>query len=239
MRINVLGVAFDNCTKAEAVEASMEMLHDPACHYVVTPNPEIVEACRESGELCAVVNAADLVLPDGIGVICGAKLLGTPLRERVPGIEYAQALMARMGAEGRSLFLLGAKPGYAEQAAERLRKTCIGLSIVGTNDGYFKEDVPVVEKIRQSGAEVVFVCLGSPKQEYWMARYGADTGAKLLVGLGGSLDIFSGNVRRAPPVFCRLGLEWLYRLMKEPKRIGRMMKLPLFLVHVIQERGKR
>ena len=165
--------------------------------------------------------------------------LGTPLRGRVPGIEYAQALMARMGAEGRSLFLLGAKPGYAEQAAERLRETYPGLPIVGTNDGYFKEDAPVVEKIRQSGAEVVFVCLGSPKQEHWMARYGADTGAKLLVGLGGSLDIFSGNVRRAPPVFCKLGLEWLYRLMKEPKRIGRMMKLPLFLVHVIQERGKR
>ena len=101
----------------------MEMLHEPACHYVVTPNQEIVEACRESGELRTVVNAADLVLPDGIGVIYGAKLLGTPLRGRVPGIEYAQALMARMGAEGRSLFLLGAKPGYAEQAAERLRET--------------------------------------------------------------------------------------------------------------------
>lgn len=239
MRVDVLGVAFDNCTKEEAVEASMELLGGSGSHYVVTPNPEIVEACRENEELRAVVNAADLILPDGIGIIYGAKILGTPLRERVPGIEYACALMGRMAEEGRSLFLLGARPGYAEQAAERLQETYPGLRIAGTNDGYFQENDPVAAKIRSSGAEAVFVCLGSPKQEQWMARYGADTGARLLVGLGGSLDIFSGNVRRAPPVFCRLGLEWFYRLIKEPRRIGRMMKLPLFLIHVMQEKGKR
>ena len=97
----------------------------------------------------------------------------------------------------------------------------------------------MVERIRESGAAVVFVCLGSPKQELWMAENGPATGARLLVGLGGSLDIFSGNVRRAPPAFRRLGLEWLYRLLKEPRRIGRMMKLPLFLLHVMGERGER
>lgn len=239
MRISVLGVAFDNCTKEEAVSASMRLLDGDACRYVVTPNPEIVELCREDAELRAIVNAADLVLPDGVGVIYGAKLLKTPLRARIPGIEYAYALMERMAEEGRTLFLLGAKPGYAEQAAERLREAYPGLSIVGTSDGYFKEDAPVAEKIRGSGAEAVFVCLGAPKQERWMARYGPDTGAKLLVGLGGCLDVFSGNVRRAPPVFCRLGLEWLYRLAKEPRRIGRMMKLPLFLIHVMGERRAR
>lgn len=239
MRIDVLGVGFDNCTREEAVAWSMEALDASTCRYVVTPNPEIVETCREDEALRAVVNAADLVLPDGIGVIYGARLLGTPLRGRVPGIEYAQALMERMGEEGRTLFLLGARPGYAEQAAEKLEAACPGLRVVGTNDGYFQEDAAVVEKIRRSGAEAVFVCLGSPKQEHWMARYGRDTGAKLLVGLGGSLDVFSGNVRRAPPVFRRLGLEWLYRLIKEPRRIGRMMRLPLFLVHVVQEKGKR
>lgn len=239
MRIDVLGVGFDNCTREEAVAESLAMLEEDDCHYVVTPNPEIVELCREDEGLRGIVNAADLVLPDGIGVIYGARLLGTPLRARIPGIEYAQALMARLAEGGQSLFLLGARPGYAEQAAERLRAAYPGLCIAGTNDGYFQEDAPVVEKIRGSGAAVVFVCLGAPKQERWMAENGEATGARLLVGLGGCLDVFSGNVRRAPPVFCRLGLEWLYRLLKEPRRIGRMMKLPLFLVHVMGERGKR
>ena len=239
MRVDVLGVGFDNCTREEALAASMEMLDRPSCHYVVTPNPEIVELCRGDGALRRAVNAADLVLPDGIGIIYGAKLLGTPLRERLPGIEYAQALMARLAEGGQPLFLLGARPGYADQAAERLQKIYPGLRIAGTSDGYFQEDAPVVERIRESGAAVVFVCLGSPKQELWMAENGPATGARLLVGLGGSLDIFSGNVRRAPPAFRRLGLEWLYRLLKEPRRIGRMMKLPLFLLHVMGERGER
>jgi len=239
MRIDVLGVGFDNCTKEEAVTESLRMMDSGSSHYVVTPNPEIVEYCREDEDLRQIVNQADLVLPDGIGIIYGAKILKTPLQERIPGIEYAEALMGRMAEQGRSLFLLGAKPGYAEQAAVRLRETYPGLRIAGTNDGYFKEDAPIVEKIRASGAEAVFVCLGAPKQERWMARYGADTGAGLLVGLGGCLDVFSGNVRRAPAAFRRLGLEWLYRLLKEPRRAGRMVKLPLFLLHAAGERGKR
>ena len=179
------------------------------------------------------------MLADGIGVIYGAKILGTPLRGRVTGIAFAQKLMERMAQGGETLFLLGAKPGYAQQAAENLQRQYPGLRIVGTNDGYFKEDGPIVEKIRASGAQVVFVCLGAPKQEFWMAKNGAATGAGLLVGLGGCLDIFSGNVKRAPVLFQKLGLEWFYRLCKEPSRIGRMMKLPLFLVHVTGERGKR
>ena len=134
---------------------------------------------------------------------------------------------------------LGAKPGVADLAAERLQKQYPRLKIAGTHDGYFKEDAPVVEAIRESGADCVFVCLGAPKQELWMARNGPATGAHLLCGLGGSLDVFAGTVERAPKFWSDHGLEWFYRLCKEPKRIGRMMKLPLFLVHVRQEKGKR
>ena len=239
MRIDVLGVGFDNLTMAEAVEKAWALLGQPGAHYVVTPNPEIVEVCREDAEARAAVNGADLVLPDGVGVVKGAAMLGTPLKEKTPGVEFAGHLMAKMAEGGKSLYLLGAKPGVAELAANRLQAQYPGLRIAGTHDGYFQEDGPVVEEIRQSGADCVFVCLGAPKQEKWMAANGAATGASLLCGLGGSLDVFAGVVARAPRFWSDHGLEWFYRLCKEPRRIGRMMKLPLFLVHVRQERGRK
>ena len=238
MRINILGIGFDNLTMTEAVERGFALLHTEGADYVVTPNPEIVEVCRENADAMAAVNGASLVLPDGIGVIKGAAMLGTPLKERTPGVEFAAHLMGKMAGEGMSLFLLGAKPGVAELAAEKLAAKYPGLKIAGTHDGYFKEDAPVVEAIRASGADCVFVCLGAPKQEKWMAKNGAATGAKLLCGLGGSLDVFAGTVERAPKFWCDHNLEWFYRLCKEPRRIGRMMKLPLFLVHVRQEKKK-
>ena len=206
MRIDVLGVGFDNVTMEEAVERGMSLLHSEGAHYVVTPNPEIVEVCRENEAAMAAVNGADLVLPDGIGVIKGAAMLGTPLKEKTPGIEFAAHIVERMAGEGLSLYLLGAKPGVAEKAAENLKKQHPGLVIAGTHDGYFREDDPVVEDIRQSGADCVFVCLGAPKQEFWMAKNGPATGAHLLCGLGGSLDVFAGTVERAPKFWCDHGL---------------------------------
>ena len=239
MRTDVLGVGFDDMTMEEAVAEGVRLLDAPGAHYVVTPNPEIVETCREDPDAREAVNGADLVLADGIGVIYGARMLGTPLKGRVTGIGFAQGLMAQMAKSGKSLYLLGAKPGVAEQAAENLKRDYPGLRIAGTGDGYFQEDGPVVEAIRASGADAAFVCLGAPKQEKWMRRNGEATGAHLLVGLGGCLDVFSGQVQRAPEIFQKLGLEWLHRLAKNPSRIGRMMKLPLFLVHVAGEKGKR
>ena len=130
--------------------------------------------------------------------------------------------------------------GIGDTAAN-LKAAYPGLIVCGTHDGYFKEDAPVVEAIRQSAADVVFVCLGAPKQEFWMAKNGPASGARLMVGLGGSLDVFAGVVDRAPKGFQKLGLEWLYRLMKEPRRIGRMAKLPLVLIYALGDRlgGKR
>ena len=241
MRIDVLGVGFDNLTMTEAVERGMELVRSPGPHYVVTPNPEIVEVCREDSGARAAVNGADLVLPDGIGVIKGAAMLGTPLKERTPGVEFATHLMDKLAEEGKSLYLLGAKPGVAEQAGEKLAAAHPGLRIAGTHDGYFKEDGPVVAAIRQSGADVVFVCLGAPKQEKWIARFGLLTGAKMAIGLGGALDVFAGNVERAPEKWQKMGMEWAYRLSREPKRFGRMAKLPLVLVKAAGQRvtGRR
>ena len=239
MRIDVLGVGFDNVTMDQAVAEGVRLMNEDGAHYVVTPNPEIVETCREDSEAMEAVRRADMVIADGIGVVYGAKILGTPLKGRVPGIEFAQNLMGRMAESGKSLFLLGAKPGIADQAAEKLKVRYPGLQIAGTHDGYFKEDGPVLTQIRDSGADVVFVCLGAPKQEKWMLHNGEATGAHLLVGLGGCLDVFSGNVQRAPEVFQKLRLEWFYRLLKNPSRIGRMMKLPLFLIHAAGEKRSR
>lgn len=236
VRTDVLGVAFDNVTLEEAVDRAMELLETEAPHLAATPNPEIVQIAHKDPEFARVLADASLVIPDGVGVVYAAKILGRPLKSRVPGIEFAAALMERMAAEGRRLFLLGAKPGVAEMAAVNLRAGYPGLVVCGTHDGYFQEDDPVADAIRQAHADVVFVCLGAPKQEKWIAANGEATGARLLVGLGGSLDVFAGQVKRAPEAFQKLGLEWFYRLCKQPSRIGRMAKLPLFLVSAVGAR---
>ena len=237
MRINILGVGFDNVTMDEALARGEELLCSEGAHYVVTPNPEIVETCRADAAANAAVNGADLVLPDGIGIIYAAKILGEKLQGKVAGIEFAESLVAAMAKENMRLYLLGAKPGVAEKAGANLCAKYPGLVIAGTHDGYFSDPQEVVDSINAAGgADVVFVCLGAPKQEKFIADNMDDIHSTLFCGLGGSLDVFAGVAKRAPDIFIKLGLEWFYRLLKQPSRIGRMMKLPKFLLIVIKER---
>lgn len=236
-KVDILGVAFDNLTKTEAVSQAMELAQTGQGAYVVTPNPEIIRAARENHSLAQAIEGAALVLADGIGVVKAADILKRPLQERIPGIDFAAALMKKMGEQSLRLFLLGAKPGVAEQAAQQLEGTYPGLVVCGTHDGYFQDDEAVARIVAAAAPHVVFVCLGAPRQELWMQQYGAMTGAGLLAGLGGSLDIFAGNSKRAPVWMQKAGLEWLYRLIKEPWRIGRMMKIPGVLLWAWRERG--
>ena len=239
MRTDILGVGFDDLTMEEAVAKGAALVEAEGFHYAVTPNPEFLLTAKKDEPFRQVLHKADLVLADGIGVVYSAKILGRPLKGKVPGIDFAQRLLAWMANHGKRLFLLGAKPGVAELAAANLKAAYPGLIVCGTHDGYFKEDAPVVEAIRQSAADVVFVCLGAPKQELWMAQHGPETGARLMIGLGGALDVFAGVVERAPEVYQKLGLEWLHRLIKEPQRFGRMVKLPLVLVDAAAARLRR
>ena len=236
MKTEILGVRFDDLTQQEAAQQGRQLLEEDKFHYVVTPNPEFLLAAEKDLEFRRVLNAADLVLPDGIGVVYSAKILGTPLKERVPGIEFAEAMLSALNDMGGRLYLLGAKPGVAEEAGRRICARYPALVLCGTHDGYFKDEQAILPEIAAAKPDLLFVCLGAPKQEKWMARWGQHTGAKLAIGLGGCLDVFAGNVRRAPEQWQKLGLEWAYRLKKEPKRIGRMAKLPLVLVKAAGQR---
>ena len=234
--VNVLGVTFDNITKSEAVDHAFTLQTEHKGYYVVTPNPEIVMLAREDEGMMSAVKDAELVIADGIGIIYGAKILGTPMKDRIPGIDFTTELLKKMNEEGRSLFLFGSKPGVAEKAAENLSAQYPNVKIVGTNDGYFKDDGPIIEKINAAKPDLMLVCLGAPKQEKWMQANASRLDVGIMVGAGGSMDVFAGVVDRAPEKWRRMGLEWLYRLLKEPRRIGRMMKLPLFLFTVIISR---
>ena len=238
MKIEVLGVAFDDVTMEQAAELGGKMLQEDRFHYVVTPNPEFILAAEKDESFRAVLNAADLVIPDGIGVIYSAKILGTPLSERVPGIEFSAKMLEKLNEMGGRLFLLGAKPGVAEKAGENICAQYPNIVLCGTQDGYFKDEEDVILKVAAARPDLIFVCLGAPKQEKWMARWGQHSGAKLAIGLGGCLDVYAGNVERAPESWQKLGMEWAYRLKKEPKRITRMAKLPLVLVKSAGQRVK-
>lgn len=230
MKQEILGIQFDSLTREEAAQAGAALLEEDRFHYVVTPNPEFILAAEKDEEFRRVLNGADLVLPDGIGVVYSAKIMGTPLKSRVPGIEFAADMLACLNRQGGRLYLLGAKPGVAEAAGRNILEQYPNIVLCGTQDGYFQDEEAALLKVAAAQPDLLFVCLGAPKQEKWMARWGKHTGARLAIGLGGCLDVFAGNVERAPESWRKLGLEWAYRLKKEPKRAGRMAKLPLVLV---------
>ncbi len=229
MKINILGIQFDDLTREEARQAGAALLRSDSFHYVVTPNPEFILAADKDLVFQKILNQADLVLPDGIGVVYSAQILGTPLKGRVAGFDFACDMLDALNEMGGRLFLLGAKPGVAEEAGRRILETHPNIVLCGVHDGYFKDSDPMARDVAQARPDLLFVCLGAPKQEKWIARFGLLTGAKLAIGLGGCLDVFAGNVERAPEKWQQAGMEWAYRLLKEPKRAGRMAKLPLVL----------
>ena len=235
-RINVLGVGIDNLTLSEAVDKALSLISEHRCAYMVTPNPEIVMAAWDDPKVSKAIENADLVIPDGVGVMQAARILGTPLREHMPGIDAATEIIKRLASRGGSVFLYGARPGVAEKAAERMKQRFPGLVICGTNDGYGNDDGAVVSKINAAKPDFVMVCLGVPKQELWMAKHAAKLDAGLMAGLGGTIDVFSGQVKRAPLIWQKLKLEWLYRCFEEPKRFRKVKRIPQFIIKAWRKR---
>ena len=231
--VKILGVRVDKTTKAQALEKFQKLLEGDRCELIVTPNAEIVEKASKTPQLRRIINEeAAIVTPDGVGLIYASKLKGDPIQEKVAGIDFAHSAIELCAKLGRSVYLLGSKPGVAEAAAANLEKEIPGLKIAGFRDGYFKdeEESEVVAEINASGADFLCVALGSPKQEYFVIKHRDALKVKAAAGLGGSLDIWSGQLNRAPKFYIDHGLEWLYRMIQEPKRLKRLPALPIFLI---------
>lgn len=220
--IRLSGVRIDNVSREAAVERALEKTGE-SC-VVFTPNATMLDACRHDGHLVELLGHATLSLPDGAGVLWAARRAGTPLCERVAGIEFGEALLERAANDGARVFLLGGGDGVAARAGERLRERYPGITVCGTHWGYFdrrgEENQMVLERIRESRAEILFVCMGFPVQEEWIVENRARLGSlRVIAALGGSLDVWSGKTKRAPRVLSKMGLEWAWRMAREPRRL--------------------
>jgi N-acetylglucosaminyldiphosphoundecaprenol N-acetyl-beta-D-mannosaminyltransferase len=241
----VLGSRVDAVGRDEAVERIAALANRKPPALVVTLGVEMVMAARSNPAFQRVVNGAALVTCDTIGLLLASRLRRGPLRERVTGVELVGALAARSARTGDlRLYLLGGGGDTAVRAADALRRAYPGVLIAGARDGYFREEesAAVADAVRASGANVLLAGLGSPKQELWLARHLPASGCGVGIGIGGSFDVYAGNVERAPVLVQRSGLEWLYRLAKEPRRWRRQLALPHFALAVLAEalgdRGK-
>ncbi len=234
-KVNILGVLVDKVTIDEAVEKIFRMLSEHRPHAVYTPNSEIIMTAYKDGEFRNILNSADMLTADGIGVVYASRILGNPIAERAAGYDIACGVIERIAETGHGLYLFGGKPGVAEEAQKRLDEQYPFIRIVGTHDGYFTEaDLPeIIADINNSGADIVFVCLGAPAQEKWIYENMHKLKVRVLMGVGGTVDVLAGNTERAPEGWRKLGLEWLYRLLKQPKRFFRMMALPKFALTVL------
>jgi N-acetylglucosaminyldiphosphoundecaprenol N-acetyl-beta-D-mannosaminyltransferase len=238
VRFAVLGVQIDAVTMAEAVRTAEGFIAAGGPHLVATANAEMVMAAGQDAELKRVLDGADFVVPDGAGVVWAARHLGHRMPERVAGFDLAQALLARAAEKGWRVYFFGGAPGIAARASEAAVARWPGLAVAGVRHGYFApgESAAIVDEIKASRPDILLAALGVPKQEKWLAANAAELAVPLAMGVGGTFDIMAGAATRAPLWMQRAGLEWLYRLGREPRRIGRMMALPRFVLRVLAEK---
>jgi len=234
-RVKIMGVFFHSVTLEQACMKIKQFLLDRGNHVVVTPNTEIVMMAQKDSELRKIINQSHLAVADGIGVVWASKHLGQPLPERVAGFDLMDYILRQGKDKGYRIYLLGGKPGVAEKAAKNIHSRYPGIQVVGCHHGYFskEEEQQVIDDINLRKPQFLFVAMGAPKQEKWIFKHKDELEVKVSMGVGGSLDVLSGEVKRAPKTFRNLGLEWLYRLVTQPSRIVRMMALPVFVLKVL------
>ena len=235
-RVDILGVGFDRLALADAVSEIDRRLHAGQRTFVITANPEFVMLCRNDRAIAEIARQADLVVPDGTGAVVAARLLGDPLPGRAPGRLLVDRLAALATERGLSMFLLGGATGVAERAADALRARHPSLRIAGTYAGSAEDDGDVVPRVLAAAPDVLLVAFGMPKQERWIARNLERLNVRVVIGVGGSLDYLAGAAVPPPGIVHAIGLEWLWRLVRDPRRWRRQRVLPLFALLVLLRR---
>ena len=240
-KVDILGIMIDNVSKKELHETIRTSLSQKRRIKIFTPNPEIVLSASTDSRSKSILSQADICVADGVGVIMASRLLGTPLPERIAGIELGEFLLEYASDNGLSVCLLGGKKGIAEIAKRKLEAKYQGLDICITHHGFFnvngKENDDVIRKINAVAPDIIFVCMGFPRQAAWICE-NADKipSLRLAIGVGGSLDVWSEKVRRAPRFFRTLSIEWLWRMLCEPRRAKILVEIPLFVWKIIAQK---
>lgn len=229
-KADILGAIVDIVNTSQALQRIRELRHKGQPSHIITLNAEIVYQAQEDPDLMRIINEADLVTPDGIGIVWAGQKLGYPFKERVTGIDLLYQLCAEAAKEGWRVYLLGAAPGVAAEAGRKLCCAYPGLQICGCHDGYFtdQEMESLTAEMKEAHPDLLFVALGAPKQEFWIRQYKELLDVPILIGVGGSFDVVAGIKERAPQWMIKANLEWLYRLLKEPSRFKRQLALPKF-----------
>ena len=236
-KIYILDIPVSVVNRVQAKENIMNWFEEEKPRMVFTPNPEMIMMAIKDEKLKKAMYKADMIVPDGIGVVWASKYAKTRIEERVAGCDLIQEVMKEMAGKGKTAYFFGGAPGIAEKAAENMKSKYRGLNIVGVHDGYFNEEQQkaIIEEISALKPDLLLVGLGVPKQEKWIYDNKDKLNFKVAIGVGGSFDVLSGNVKRAPIVFQKLNLEWFYRLITQPTRFKRMLELPKFALKVKKE----
>ncbi|CAK4835251.1 unnamed protein product [Aphanomyces euteiches] len=224
----------------QTVESLVQAIEQRQITQVITANPIMIMTALEQPKYMAMMQRAELIVPDGAGLVWAASYVGKPVAEKVAGIDLMHELLALGEVRGWRIFLLGTSPDIIQVTAGKLRERYPKLQLVGVRDGYFQEneDESVIRQIRETAPDILLVGRSADKQEPWIDRYKEQLGVPVVMGIGGSFDVLSGKLKRAPKLFIRLRLEWFYRLLQEPWRYKRMLLLPKFVVKVIRDKGK-
>lgn len=240
-QVTILGISVSKMNMQQTVQYLTESIHRNKSHQVVTINPIMVMLALEHPKFMEAFTQADLVIPDGTGIVWAAERQGNPVQERVAGYDLLHELMKTGMNHQWRVYLLGASPDVVEEAAARLTSMYPGIQVVGYHDGYFSVDdsEQIIADIRQADPHILFVANTPEKQDLWIHEHRDQLNIPVMMGVGGSFDVIAGKVRRAPKLFVKLRLEWFYRLVREPTRFKRMLALPKFVAKIIRAHEKQ